>query len=302
MHTILDKTYTIQNFQKTRNNYEIFILNLNNSFSNNGILTINAKYNYINNIDKFSHVYKFYNNNIKFKEMIIDHKDNIINDVFEINTVKSSNIRLSIFLINNKGNNSSITLHKYNTIQIKYLDNTNSKMETDISNNLINININEDNIAINKGEIDYLEKNKIYLKNLYNELFHNEKTKIVFSNDKYFYEKVFDDNYSINDFIEIYFDFILEIDNISNINYVKIRYQIFDEDDNRIHIKTGDLNNYNYFSNNIIIDDKIFYNFTKNTKKIKMNIKFQLIVYKNIILHYLTNENFNRFILKHYSS
>ena len=33
MHTILDKIYTIQNFQKSRNNYEIFILNLNNSFS-----------------------------------------------------------------------------------------------------------------------------------------------------------------------------------------------------------------------------------------------------------------------------
>ena len=58
--------------------------------------------------------------------MIIEHRGNIVNDVFDINTIKSSNIRLSIFLINNKGDNSSITLHKYNTIQIKYLDNINS--------------------------------------------------------------------------------------------------------------------------------------------------------------------------------
>ena len=77
-------------------------------------------------------------------------------------------------------------------------------------------------------------------------------------------------NYAINDFIEIFLDFIVEIDNISNLHYVKIRYQIFDEDDNRLYIKTADLNNYKYFSNNIIINDKIFYNFHKKYDEIKI--------------------------------
>ena len=53
------------------------------------------------------------------------------------------------------------------------------------------MNINEDNIAINKGDIDYLKKNKTYLKNLYNELFYNvnKLTQINFNNT--FYEEIF---------------------------------------------------------------------------------------------------------------
>ena len=422
---ILDKTYTIQNFSDNRgNNTEIFKINLNSQFSNDGILKINANYKYIGN-NNFSHVYKFYANNNKFKEIILDHKDTIISDEFEIKTIESSQIQIKIYLVNNDGDNRLIKLYGNNNIQIKYLDNiNNSKInmninkidknekkidnftqhilksgkdfekiyniekqifrfnrdkhfykifekeieynftinsllfvknnmfykydnlsndyhrlqheyniydgdnlihrylfnkdtyyeensnilhsnedfcicfkknykkirinlllhrhnrhgigninceldynenyikidyvsrdnissikenKKNIASNLINMNINEDNIAINTSEIEYLKKSKIYLKNLYNEIFHNEKTQILFSNDKFFYEKVFEDNYNINDFIEISLDFIVEIDNISNLSYVKIRYNIYDDNDNRLYIKTTDLHNYKRF-------------------------------------------------------
>ena len=162
---ILDKKYTISNFSKSRNNYEIFKINLNSQFSNEGILKINAKYHYINNVNKFSHIYKFYANNNKFKEIILNHKDNIINDEFEIKTIESLQIRISIFLVNNDGDNSLIELYDHNTIQIKYEDNINTSKinmnindisfnlgkieenEKNIASNLINMNINEDNIA-----------------------------------------------------------------------------------------------------------------------------------------------------------
>ena len=291
-NTIFDKIYTIQNFSKSRNNYEIFKINLNNRFTDEGILKINAKYNYINNIGKYSNVYKFYNNNIEFKEIEIDHRENTINDEFEIDTIKSSSIRLSIFLINNDGDNSLITLHDYNTIQIKYLDNINTskieKNKTDISNNLKEINLIKENTSNNQ-----------YLKNIYNILFYNKKTQIDFRDDKYFYEKVFEDNYSINNFMEISFRISLETDSISLINYVKVIYQIFDENDNSLYIKSVNLNEYKYFSNKIFIDELIFYNINTDIKKIKFSIKFEKISNKIIFMYYLKNDNY-RFILKHY--
>ena len=159
---ILDKTYTIQNFSKSRNNYEIFKINLNSQFSNEGILKRNAKFHYNNNINKFSHVYKFYANNDKFKEIILNHKDNIINDEFKIKTIESLQIRISIFLVNNDGDNSLIELYDYNTIQIKYEDNINtSKINmniNDISFNLEKIEENEKDIASNLKEIKQNEK------------------------------------------------------------------------------------------------------------------------------------------------
>ena len=82
------------------------------------------------------------------------------------------------------------------TIQIKYYDTNDYKIEK------------------NADDISKLKSYKQYLKNLYNELFHDQKTQIAFSDNKYFYEKTFSDGYFINNFIEIDFKFILEIDDI----------------------------------------------------------------------------------------
>ena len=157
---ILYKTYTISNFSKNYNNYKIIELNLDKQFTNNGILKINGKYNYTNN-DKFSQVYKFYyHNNYKFKEIILNHKDNIINDELEIKTIDSSQIRVLIYLVNNNSDNSLVELYGYNTMQFIYEDNVNTS-KIDINTN--SISSNKDNISSNLTKIEENKNNKILL-------------------------------------------------------------------------------------------------------------------------------------------
>ena len=127
--------------------------------------------------------------------------------------------------------NLEIDDNSVNYININYVDTNNEDIEknkNDISTNIINISGNEDNIASNLSEINYLKKNKFtqYLKNVYNILFYDKKTQIDFRN--MFYEKVFDVNASINDFIEMKFKIDLQYESISEQNYVKTIYEIFD--------------------------------------------------------------------------
>ena len=76
---------------------------------------------------------------------------------------------------------------------------------------MIKINSNEDDILYNLSEINYIKNSisKPYLKSIYNILFYNKKTQIDFRD--LFYEKVFDVNANINDFIEMNFINILLI-------------------------------------------------------------------------------------------
>ena len=92
----------------------------------------------------------------------------------------------------------------------------------------------------------------------------------------------------------------LEYENISERNYVEIVYQILDENNNSLSIKTIN-NEYSYFSNTIFTNENIFYNFTKNIKSIKFIIKFQMLLSIIIKIWYIKNDNY-RLILKHYST
>ena len=93
----------------------------------------------------------------------------------------------------------------------------------------------------------------------------------------------------------------LQYEDISERNYVKTIYEIFDDNDNSLYIKSVTNNNYIYFSNRAIIDENVFYNFTMNVKKIKFVIKFQMILSRVIKIWHIKNDNY-RFILKHYST
>ena len=206
-------------------------------------------------------------------------------------------------------------------INIDYLDRNNEQVDTnardistnlskintnvtDISSNLIKINSNEDDILHNLNEINYLKNNnsKSYLKNVYNFLFYNNNEQISFK-DEIFFHKIFELNANKNDFLEMSFKIELEYRNITDKNYVKHIYEILDENNNnRLYIKTISNNDYSYYSNKIFIDENIFYNFTKNVKKIKILIKFNKIISSKIIYaYYIKNDNY-RFILKHYST
>ena len=89
---------------------------------------------------------------------------------------------------------------------------------------------------------------------------------------------MFDLDANKNDFIEMNFKISLQYEDISERSYVKTIYQIFDENDNSLYIKSVDNNDYPYYSNKIFIDENVFHNFTKNIKKIKFIIKFQMLL------------------------
>ena len=94
----------------------------------------------------------------------------------------------------------------------------------------------------------------------------------------------------------------LEYRDTDDRHYVKSIYEIFDENNNSLYIKSVTNNDYLYFSNKIIIDENIFYNFTMNIRKIKFVIQFQNLLPSRVIyVYYMKNDNY-RFILKHYST
>ena len=189
-----------------------------------------------------------------------------------------------------------------NYININYINKNNEDIErnkNDISANLVKIDSNENDILYNLSEINYLKNNMStqYLKNVYNILFYESKTQIDLRN--LFFEKVFDVNASINDFIEMNFELLLEYQDTDDRNYVKTIYEIFDENNNSLYIKSVTNNHYLYFSNKLIIDENIFYNFITNVKKIKFVIKFQMLLSRVIKIWYIKNENY-RLVIKNY--
>ena len=227
-------------------------------------------------------------NDISLK--IDTNKNNILSNLSEISNNKND-IVSNLGKINNNSSDISSNLSKINN------------NSSDISTNLININTNEDNIATNLEEINYLKNNKStqYLKNIYNILIYESKTQIDFRED-IFYEKIFDVNANQNDFIEISFKIQLEYRNTDDRYYIKSIFQILDENNNNLYVKSVNNNDYAYFSNKMTIDENIFYNFNKNIKKLKFVIKFQkLSSTKVIYLYYIKNDNY-RLILKHYGN
>ena len=92
----------------------------------------------------------------------------------------------------------------------------------------------------------------------------------------------------------------LEYQNTDDRHYVKTIYEIFDEDDNRLYIKSVTNNEYLYFPNKLIIDENIFYNFTNIVKKMKFVIKFQNLSSSRIVkIWYIKNNNY-RLVIKNY--
>ena len=96
------------------------------------------------------------------------------------------------------------------------------------------------------------------------------------------------------------FKIVLEYRNTDDRHYVKSIYEILDENNTSLYIKSVNNNEYNYFSNKLIIDEYIFYNFNKNVKKIKFVIKFQKFSPSRVIyLYYIKNNNY-KLIIKNY--
>ena len=312
----LENNYTLN---KDTPNFSIFKYTLEGKFKKDSILEINCKllydYTTYNNIGALTHIFRLYddNNNLlhEYKNLKSNAGDNHQDDLTQIdlfyvrlnNDYYNIKIELILSLLDNITKTVSCKL--YNSLKSNFLCIKHYKINpisvnnniTDLENSILS---NKNNISNNLNEINYLKNNssKSYLKNVYNILFYDKKTQVSFRD--YFFEKVFDINSNINDFIEMSFKISLEYENISERVYIKTFYELFDENDNSLYIKSVSNNEYSYYSNKIFIDENIFYNFNKSVEKLKFVIKFQNVSFgSDINIFYIKNDNY-RLTIKNY--
>ena len=84
---IYEKTLIISNMSTNYNSKKIGDIYINLNLTTDGIIKIDANYNYsCDETNNFSHIYKFYNSYQKFKEVKLNHNDisNVVNDKFDI--------------------------------------------------------------------------------------------------------------------------------------------------------------------------------------------------------------------------
>ena len=297
-----EEKYTIEKqifkFNRDKHFYTLFEKEIEFEFTKNSLLFVknNIYYKYdnlSNDYHRLQHEYNIYDDGDNLIHKYLFNKDTYYdesldpilhtNEDFCICFKKNYNkikLNLQLHRHNRHGTgNINLEIDDDSYINIDYLDRNNDgnneQVDTntrDISSNLGKINSNEDDILTNLNEINYLKNNKStqYLKNVYNILFYNNNEQISFK-DEIFYEKVFDINADINDFVEIKFKIDLEYRHTNDRNYVKNIYEILDENDNSLYIKSASNSEYSYFSNRVIIDEEIFYNFNKDNKKNKIH-------------------------------
>ena len=144
-----NETFVILNSITYSRSKIIFEKIINSNFTTNGIIKINANYNYIYDEKyNFKHIYYFYNNDKVFKKISFfnDRPSNVVKDEFEIESIDSTSIKILIYLTGNS-DYKKIELFGNNTIQIIYNE------ISDVSSNLKKINNNKSDIASNSGLI-----------------------------------------------------------------------------------------------------------------------------------------------------
>ena len=134
---------------------------INSKFTTDGIIKINAIYDYsYDKTNNLSHVYNFYGNNEKFKRVELNHNiiSNVVNDKFDIQGIDSTKINILIYVVNNNINNKTIELFGNNTVEVIYNDNIitlkSDTNKNNISSNLKLIDTNKNNISSNLEKIN----------------------------------------------------------------------------------------------------------------------------------------------------
>ena len=171
-----------------------------------------------------------------------------------------------------------------NNIYVKYFQKTEEMSIKDIQDSLDNVK----NI-----------ENSIKLKNVYNILFYNERKQIDFKNN--FFDKSYLLNIKKDDFIEIDLRMLLDYENIDNSNIIITEFRLYDDDDEQIYTATYNNGNNISFKNFVFINKNIFYNFEKDTIKLRVLIFFYMLR-SEIVKIWYEPKNTDRFIIKHYGN
>ena len=177
-----------------------------------------------------------------------------------------------------------------NKIYIKYFQKTEEMSIKDIQDSLNSVK----NIT---SKIDNLEKS-IYLKNLFNELYHKVDIKV----SHIFFDKTFLVNAKRNDFLEVYFKMLLKYDDISNAKYVTANFILYDMSNGQ-ELYSVSYRNSDYIgitNIDVFLNNSFLFNFDNDVNKLKIAITFSVtrtglnIIYSSI--------NTNRLIVKHYGN
>ena len=172
-----------------------------------------------------------------------------------------------------------------NKIYIKYFQKTDEMSIKDIQDSLDNVKKINDSIK---------------LKNVYNILFYDEREQIDFKNN--FFDKSYLLNIKKDDFIEIDLRMLLEYENIDQSNIVITEFRLYnDDDDEQIYTATYNNGNNISFKNFVFINKNIFYNFEKDTTKLRILIFFYMLR-SEIVKIWYEPKNLDRFIIKHYGN
>ena len=258
---IYNETFPISRFSVTFKDKRILYRQIFSNFTTNGIIKINAKYNYVYDENyTLKHIYRFFNNRIQFKKIELDHdrSSNVINDKFEIQGIDSNRIDIAVYYENNT-DSKKIELVGINTIQINYIEN-NSKLDmnkNNISDNLRKIDTNTSSISDNSGLIstntgsiasNLLKINKntddiTALQNSNIKAFYNLDQIFIYDIEKgyqtvnkdnpyHIFEKEIYYNFVKNSYLEIALKVLTEISNYVLIGFFQILCNFYDQDNN----------------------------------------------------------------------
>ena len=144
-----------------------------------------------------------------------------------------------------------------NKIYVKYFQKTNEMSIKDIKDSLDNVKKIE---------------NSIKLKNIINVLFYDEREQIDFKNN--FFNKTFKLDIKKNDFIEVNLKILLEYENIDNSHIIKAEIRFYNDNNEQIFISEYNNSDYISYKNFVFINKNIFYNFEKDTTKLRILIFF----------------------------
>ena len=256
---------------------------INSKFTTDGIIKINAIYNYsYDKNNNFSHVYNCYSNNKKFKRVVLDHKSNVVNDKFDIQGIDSTRINILLYIVNNNENNKLIESFD-NNIQVIYNDNIDVlKSDTNknnISSNLLKINDNENFISNNLEKIDNFTQYILKSSKDFEQIYNIEKQIFRFNYDEHFYtifEKEIEYDFTKNSLLFVKNNMYYKYDKLSNDYYrLQHEYNIYDSEKYLIHKYL--FNKDTYYNENL---DPILHTgedfcicFKKDYKKIKLNLQ-----------------------------
>ena len=168
-----------------------------------------------------------------------------------------------------------------NKIYVKYFQKTEEMSIKDIKDSLTKVN-----------ELE----NKLYLKNIFNDIYHDNDVLIT----NIFFDKTYTINAKQNDFIETNFKMLLKYEDSDDSRHVTTNIILYDND---IELKSYSFDNNNYLNNSntdVLLNDSLNYTFDKNVTNLKIIISFtKRRSYVDIKYQSINN---NRLILKHYGN